>query len=445
MMRNIFKLIFLISIVFLFQKISAQDPQKCLQITNATLRMFQQGEGDSIYAFFNEDMKSRLPAEELSGIWSKLESSMGTFRGNDKPRGSKYQDYYLYQTQLRFEKKSLQYRLAFDKENKISGMYFVPYHQDRRPQIKMVNNEFMQEMPVEVKSGGTTLPGTLCIPKGVENFPIVVFVHGSGQMDRDETVGPNKPFSDLAHGLAKLGIASIRYDKRSLVDPASLRDLHGQSMFDVLVVNDALAAVNLARTIKGVDKEKVFVLGHSLGAYLAPRIAARDINIKGIIMMAANARALEDLVYDQYKYLYKKDGLSKAEKMDLRNLRKRVKRVKHLDNYLSKTEKPDLPLTNDVNFWKAANNYDQIKTAKEISQPILLMQGLRDYQVSPKEFKIWKRKLRSKKNVTFKSYQKLNHLFLEGEGMSYPDEYEKQGNIPQYVISDIAQWIKTVQ
>ena len=435
----------LISILFLSFQLKAQNETLCKIINQNTIRQFQNGQTDSIFNYFNDDMKSRLTAEELSSIWSKLENSMGAFRGSGESHGSKYKDYYLYQTQLRFEKQSLLYRLAFDNDNKISGMYFVPYHQNRRAQIKMVNNEFMQEMPVEVKSGGTTLPGTLCIPKGVEKFPIVVFVHGSGQMDRDETVGPNKPFGDLAHGLAKLGIASIRYDKRSLVDPASLKDLHGQSMFDVLVVNDALAAVNLARTIEGVDREKVFVLGHSLGAYLAPRIASRDINIKGIIMMAANARPLEDLVYDQYKHIYKKDGLSKAEKMDLRNLRKRVKHVKHLDNYLSKTEKPDLPLTNDVNFWKAVNNYNQIKTAREISQPILLMQGLRDYQVSPEEFKIWKRKLHSKKNVTFKSYQKLNHLFLEGEGMSYPDEYEKQGNIPQYVISDIAQWIKTLQ
>jgi len=437
------KSILIILSLFLSIIARAQDPKLCTAISQNTIRQFQEGKTDSVYNYLNDDMRSRLNKESLAQIWSQLQASMGDFKGTGEPNGMKFETYYQIETQLRFEKQSLRYRLSFDKNNRISGMYFVPYRQAREPKIKMISNEFLQEMPIKVKSSGLTLPGTLTIPKGVKNYPIVVFVHGSGANDRDETLGPNKPFRDLAHGLAKMGIASIRYDKRSLVAPKTLSDLHGQSMLDVLVVNDALAAVALARTIEGANQNAVFVLGHSLGAMIAPRIAERNVNIKGIIMMAGNARPLEDLVYEQYKYLYNKDGLSKAEKQDLRNIKKKVCNVKHLDKHISKGEQVKLPLTNDVRFWQSVNDYNQIKTAQSIPQPILLLQGLRDYQVTPREYKIWQHKLHSKKNASFKSYEKLNHLFLEGEGKSYPDEYEQQGNVPEYVISDIAQWIKT--
>jgi len=439
------KSLLFISILFLSFQLKAQDENICKKINLNTIRQFQTAQTDSVFNYFNDDMRSRLSAAELANIWSKLEETIGPYKGSGNPKGMKFETYYQIETQLRFEKQSLRYRLAFDKNNRISGMYFVPYRRARQLEHRMVSNEFLQEMPIKINSAGTTLPGTLTIPKGVKNFPIVVFVHGSGANDRDETIGLNKPFRDLAFGLAKLGIASIRYDKRSLVAPQTLQDLQGKSMLDVLVVNDALAAVAYAKTVDDVNPNALFVLGHSLGAMMAPRIAQQNNNIKGIIMMAANARPLEDLVYDQYKYLYSKDGLSKAEKQDLRNIRKKVRNVKHLKRELAKGEKVKLPLTNDIRFWQSVNNYKQVKTAKEIAQPMLIMQGLRDYQVPPHEYKIWQRKLHSKNNVSFKSYQKLNHLFLEGEGKSYPDEYEKQGNIPQYVISDIAQWIKTAQ
>lgn len=444
-MKNTIKFFAFLGII-LIQGISlqAQDVKKCTAISEKSIEQFQNGQNDSIYAYFDEEMRKRLSIADLSQIWPQLELAMGKFIGIGEPKGMQFESYYQIETQLRFEKKNLRYRLAFDKNNRISGMYFVPYRQVRKAQ-EMVSNDVLQESPIKIHSAGLDLPGTLCVPKGVKEFPIVIFVHGSGANDRDETIGPNKPFRDLAHGLARMGIASIRYDKRSLVAPSSLKDLKGQSMLDVLVVNDALAAVDLARTINGVKSKSVFVLGHSMGAMLAPRIAQRDVNIKGIIMMAGNARSLEDLVYEQYKYLYNKDGLSTAEKQDLRNIHKKVRHVKHLDHYTANSEKIELPLTNDVRFWRSVKEYDQVKTAQSISQDILIMQGLRDYQVTSREFKIWQHKLHSKKNVTFKSYEKLNHLFLEGEGKSYPDEYEKKGNIPEYVISDIVQWIKTVQ
>lgn len=421
--------------------IQAQDILKCKSISQNTIRQFHNNYTDSIFNYFDDVMRSKLSSADLAKIWLQLESSLGKFKAAGKSSGMQFEDYYQLETQLQFEKKNLRYRLAFDKDNRISGMFFVPYKSRRTPSLQMANTEKYQEIPIKIQTPDIDLPATLCIPKNVSNFPVVVFVHGSGPNDRDETIGPNKPFRDLAHGLAKHGIASIRYDKRSLVNPSSLLEIGNRSMLDAVVTDDAIAAVEFAKTIQNADPNKVFVLGHSLGAMMAPRIAKKSPYVKGIIMMAGNARPLEDLVYSQYKHIYNENGLSRSERAQLKSLRGKINNVKHLDKYMARGERVKLPLTNDVRFWKAVNAYDQNATAQSISQPILIMQGLRDYQVTPREYKIWQHKLHKKNNVSFKSYAKLNHLFLEGKGTSYPGEYEIQGNIPQYVISDIAQWV----
>lgn len=76
---------------------------------------------------------------------------------------------------------------------------------------------------------------------------------------------------------------------------------------------------------------------------------------------------------------------------------------------------------------------------------MLILHGGRDYQVTDADFQLWRRALSSRKNVKFKWYDKLNHLFIEGEGKSTPAEYETPGNVARIVVEDIADWIKKLQ
>ncbi|MGH7583941.1 MAG: alpha/beta hydrolase family protein, partial [Gemmatimonadales bacterium] len=136
--------------------------------------------------------------------------------------------------------------------------------------------------------GPVPLPGTLTLPAGSGPFPIVVLVHGSGANDRDETIGPNKPFRDLAWGLAERGIAVLRYDKRGYVRPAWFA---GRNFtVDDETVQDALSALTLARALPEADSTSSFLLGHSLGAIMAPRIAKADGKVAGLIIMAGATR-----------------------------------------------------------------------------------------------------------------------------------------------------------
>src|SRR5215471_14652653 len=155
-----------------------------------------------------------------------------------------------------------------------------------------------------LSNGEWILPGTLSVPKGEGPFAAVVLVHGSGPNDRDETIGPNKPFRDLAWGLASQGIVVLRYDKRTKVYPEKMRELVSTLTVKEEVIDDALNAVSLLRGIPGVNPQRIVVLGHSLGGYLLPRIGAADRGIAGLIMLAGMCRPFEDAILDQFSYIY---------------------------------------------------------------------------------------------------------------------------------------------
>ncbi len=436
-MNKRYVLVFL-SLIFIAKAFS-QDVRQCKKISLDVVRMFQNAQSDSIYALFDSKMKKALQPEQISKIWQSL-SYNGDFVKVDNQRTKNFQGYLLVETNLVFTDKTYTMRLAFDKNTAVAGMFFVPLRTAKPAEKQPVDNAYYRDEAVTVKTGLIKLPALLCVPKGKKHFPIVVFVHGSGPNDKDETIGPNKIFADLAHELAKKGIASLRYDKRTYVIRSAGDTTIPHSGLEEVVLQDARSAIRLAlRTVP--EGDKVFLLGHSLGAGLAPEIAASFPQLGGIIMMAAAAKPLEDIVYQQFKYLYKRDGLTCAERKELRKLRKKVKNVKKIDEFLKVKQVPELPIVNDTAFWRDIHGYDALAAAKKLQMPLLLLQGGRDYQVTPDNFDIWKEALGDKKNAEFKLYPGLNHIFHKGEGKSYPEEYENIGVIPQNVVSDIAQWI----
>lgn len=295
------------------------------------------------------------------------------------------------------------------------------------------------ESDVTVGSGEWALPGTLTMPKGTGPFPALVLVHGSGPGNRDEGYGPNKPFRDLAWGLASQGIAVLRYDKRTLVYGAKMVKLLDTLTVKEEFIDDALAAVTLLRNTPGIDPKRIFVLGHSEGGMVLPRIGAADKDIAGLIVMAGNTRPFEDLFVAQVKYLAAVDGtVTDQEQAQIDAAEKQVEAIKAL-----KPGAKDVILGGGAAYWLDLRNYDPVKVAQTLTQPMLILQGERDYQVTFKEdFQGWKQGLAGRKDVTFKSYPALNHLFLAGEGQSTPEEYSHPGHIPEAVISDIATWIE---
>lgn len=219
--------------------------------------------------------------------------------------------------------------------------------------------------------------------------------------------------------------------------------------------DDAISAVNMVGSLSplnidsstadihalGLDSNRIYLLGHSLGAMLAPKIAQENKKIKGIIVMAGPARSLEDVIIEQFKYRASLDSSGGgATKQALANEIKRAELAKSPD---LKPDTPDslLPFNSNAPYWIDLNHYNQVKVAEELKIPIFIMQGENDCQVSMTDYNLWKEKIGNKKNVSLKSYPKLNHLFMECDVKSTGAEYEKPSNVPIYVITDIANWV----
>lgn len=288
-----------------------------------------------------------------------------------------------------------------------------------------------------IADGDCPLPATLTMPNGPGPFPAVVLVHGSGPNDRDESIGPNKPFKDLAWGLATRGIAVLRYEKRTKQCPTQMVQSLATLTVNEETVNDALAAVAYLRGVPAVDPDRVFVLGHSLGGTVAPRIAARDPRLAGLILLAASNRNLADLMVEQNEYLALSDGnITADEQQALADLRRQAERAKALD-----FKEGEVILGAGRAYWADILAYDPIATARSLAVPMLVLQGERDYQVTLVDFAAWKEGLAGRAGVQFKSYPALNHLFIAGSGQPNPGEYDVPGNVAREVVDDIAAWI----
>jgi len=194
--------------------------------------------------------------------------------------------------------------------------------------------------------------------------------------------------------------------------------------------------VSLLRPKPEIDPKRIYVLGHSLGAMAAPFIAARDGMLAGIILMAGNARSALALVEDQIEYLAAVDGgVTAEERAQIDAIKKTIAGIR-AGNLEGETL-----LGAPALYWARIDKRDQVATAAGLSCPILILQGGRDYQVSDKDFAIWKERLGGRKNVAFRRYPALNHLMMAGKGASRPREYQQAGHVDPEVISDIVVWI----
>lgn len=400
--------------------------------TQQVFEMWRAGKYDAVYAMFDAQMRKAISVDQYREGSEQIKA-MGETRITGPAIAEQKGEYVVVVMPFEAGSTALEFRVTWDHQDQIGGTFIRPRAKITTPWQPPAYGDPSQFEPREVTIGDDLwrLPGTLTIPKGKGPFPAVVLVHGSGPNDRDESIEGTKIFKDLAYGLSSRGIAVLRYAKRTKVYPQRFAPTAKFTMNEE-TVDDAVVAAAFLRTQSSIDADRVFVAGHSQGGYMAPRIGKRDPKLAGLMVLAGNVRPLEDLILEQSEYLA-------GPQANLDELKQQVQEIR---NFKAGQKVPSI-LPVPPEYLLDLQGYNPAVLAQSLTMPMLILQGERDYQVTMRDFALWKAALGGRPNVSFISYPKLNHLFIAGEGKSTPAEYAS-GHLQQAVVEDIARWIQSL-
>ncbi len=292
---------------------------------------------------------------------------------------------------------------------------------------------------------GTEYPlnGLLTLPDDLsEPVPAVVMVHGSGPSNMDEKVMKLTPFRDLAEGMAKHGVASIRYDKRTFAHARKMKKT--QLTVWEETIEDALLAVALLKSEPQIDAGRIFLLGHSMGAMLVPRIDAEGADVKGLILMAGTPYRLEDIVLRQLRQAGGGSVLKRIVSLEYKIFAKKFDGLYQMRDDDAKKKKFAGSLS--LYYFKEMGQKTAAEYLLQSDKPALILQGGKDFQVlAEDDFKQFQLLLSDRVHTEFKLYPALNHLFVEAiydDILKASKEYGVERHIGEDVIGDIAAFVQ---
>ena len=374
----------------------------------------------------------------IAGLAKLITAALGTAEKISPAYAGTLQGYSVFYVPCLCSQQSADLILVL-QDGAVAGLQIGPYTgtADEEPAAAFDAAELALPVP-----GLGELPGTLTLPAGDGPFPAVILLAGSGPCDRDETLGSLKPFRDIAEGLAAQGVAAYRFDKRTFVYGAELAAKKDATLRDEYL-EDAVNAVQLLAEQDKIDPARIFVLGHSLGGNAIPAVARElrqaPVSARGYIMMAASPRPLDVLMQEQYDFLYSLlPEVTAAQQAEKDALFADLDRLQDLD---ALTEDDTVAGVYSA-YWKWLAAYDILQAADEIREPVLLLQGKEDYQVTMEDFGLWQKYLGNKANWKMISYPGLTHLFTPGQKAEGSAAYARNEKVRDQVILDIASFIE---
>lgn len=443
------------------------------------VEMLLSGDPEELTAAYAHE-QALIDALDAQGGFAALQEQLkvlGELKSIGEPAVSVVGGYTSYSVPCEFSVQNINLVINVNSENEVGGIVTAEYTGSSQAggetQTSLPSGlvELDVNVPVPGKEGWE-LPGTLTMPEGDGPFPAVILVQGSGPQDRDETIGPNKPFRDLAWGLAQEGIAVLRYDKRTYVYQKEMANENNLTLYDE-TIDDAVSAVEVLAALEKIDPAAIYVLGHSLGGEALPRIndalakqkqtddavgaeaaaankgagadaeaaaasegAAAD--AAGYIFMAAPARPVSVSMREQLDFLYSLAPALTQQQEAAKN--QSYAQLEMLENI---QEQPDdaVLFGGFAYYWKDLENYDPVAAATSITAPCLVLQGEEDYQVTLDDFSLWKDAYGNNEQWTFVAYPGLTHLFMPGQKANGSGDYMTPSTVDGKVIADIAAFV----
>ncbi|WP_340100197.1 alpha/beta fold hydrolase [Salinibaculum salinum] len=414
------------------------DAEALKQRAQEYVRLLDDGKFEAAHDEFTEQTAAAITVDQLERAWNGTAGQKGSLQEitETEHRGTGDAGEVVV-VRARFENGTQQFNFVFTTEG-ITGFRIVPAETVEWTPPTYVDQSAFTERELTLSApGDCSLGATLTVPENGQSVPGVVLVHGNGAQDRDETIGPNKTFKDIAWGLASRGIAVLRYDKRTYACDVDRAD----ATIDDIVTDDALTALDRLRSVEGVDS--VFVAGHSFGGLLAPRIAKRDGNLAGVVMLAPGpARPMADAIVAQTEHLANVDGtVTDAEQQQLEQVREMAEKIRTLDI-------DDDEIVNNYGgdeYYRTLREYDHTATVQDLSIPRYVAQGGSDWQVTVEEdLDRWRTALERESTATIEVYPDLNHHFQESTGKETAQEYqEPDSHVAERLVADIVSFVTT--
>jgi pimeloyl-ACP methyl ester carboxylesterase len=302
----------------------------------------------------------------------------------------------------------------------------------------------MQEHEIRFKSGEIDLAGTLALPSSNGPFPTVLFITGSGPIDRNEN---HKKlhlniFDDISHYLAENGIASLRYDKRGTGD--SQGDYWKTGFYDNS--QDALAALQYLKLQNNIQKENIFILGHSEGALQAMRLTGAGTEVAGIILLAGGAQSGEAILKWQAIQIAK--GLKGINGWFIKILHIDISKAQQKQIDRIKKSKQDyfrsqLVAKINAKWFREFMDYNPAEDLQRITVPVLAINGSKDIQIDSSDLD----RMANLIKAPFEPHliPNMTHLLRIEEGDAAISKYKKELKKPlePMVLEIVLKWIQS--
>lgn len=319
-----------------------------------------------------------------------------------------------------------------------------------------------QEVSFHGGRADVNLAGTITLPAAARpgaRLPAVLLIHGTGRVDRDETISNHKPFRTIAEALTEAGYAVLRYDKRGVgastgtIDDITIPDLTA----------DAEAAFDYLRSRPDIDPKRIGLLGHSEGGMIAPIIAGQRDGVAWLVLLGAPTVPGREIVPYQIAQGALDRGRSAADAQAAVDSARRLfgivlreqpaaQRESELTAALeAEREARNLPLkfVEDQKrsllspYFRNVLAYDPLPALKALHQPVLMLYGERDHQVPPSlNLAPARAALQGKVHTEVRVLPELNHLFFIAKTGAVTEYATIADGVASRALDSIRDWLK---